>query len=122
MAEASEQPESNPRDSDRLIYAGLLGLAAAGVIQLSDKNDLNLALTVEVIAFAIAIPLLAVGLITDYARRSGTVIPPWRDLIGILGSLAAVVGLGGLFFNFGVAPGAIFAACCVVGIVLVRML
>jgi hypothetical protein len=118
----TESPEPHPRDADRLIYAGLLGLSAAAVIQLSEKSDLNLALTVEVTAFAVALPLLAVGLVTDYARRAGTFIPPWRDLIGILGSLAAIVGLGALFFNFGIAPGAVFAALCFIGFVLVRML
>jgi hypothetical protein len=118
----SESSESHPREADRLIYAGLLGLAAAGVIQLSDKSDLDIALTIEVWAFAVAIPLLAVGLITDYARRAGTSIPSWRDLIGLAGSLAAVVGLGGLFFHFGTTPGVLFAVCCVVGFVLVRLL
>lgn len=115
-------PHETPRDADRLIFAGLLGLAAAGTLQLGDKTDLSLALTVEVIAFAVAIPLLAVGLVTDYARRAGTAIPAWRDLVGLAGSFAAVVGLGAQFFNFGVAPGAVFACFVVVGIVLVRLL
>src|SRR5262245_40114403 len=115
-------PDSHPRDADRLIFAGLLGLAAAGVIQLSDKSELSLCQFVEVCAFAVAIPLLAVGLITDYARRAGTHIPAWRDALGALGALAAVVGLGGLFFHFGVAPGAVFAGTAVAGFVLIRLL
>jgi hypothetical protein len=118
----SGSPPSDPREGDRLIYVGLLGAAVAGVTQLGEKTDLNIPLTVEVIAFAVAIPLLAVAFITEHVRLSGTQVPRWRDLIGILGSFAAVVGLSAMFFNFGVAPGAVFLACSVVGIVLVRRL
>ena len=110
------------READRFIFAGLLGLAAAGVIQLSDKDALSLPLLVEVCAFALAIPLLAVGLVTDYARRAGTSIPLWREALGLLGALAAVVGLGALFFHFGLVPGAVFAAAALLGVVLVRLL
>src|SRR5262245_47401144 len=116
-------PEApHPRDADRLIYAGLLGLAAAGVIELVDKDTLNTPQLIAVYAFALAIPLLAVGLVTDYARRAGTPIPAWRDLLGVAGSLASVFGLAALFFHFGVGPGIVFAAMCVVGLVLVRLL
>jgi hypothetical protein len=118
----ADSPQPVPREADRLIYAGLLGLAAAAVIQLSEKSDLDLPQIVEIYSFAVAIPLLAVGLITDYARREGTSIPPWRDLIGVTGSLASVVGLGALFFHFQVGTGAVFAAACVLGIILVRRL
>jgi hypothetical protein len=118
----SASPDPHPREADRLIFAGLLGLSAAGVIQLSDKSDLDLAQLVEVYAFAVAIPLLAVGLITDYARRAGTHIPTWRDALGAIGALAAVVGLGGLFFHFGIGPGVVFAAGVLVGFVLIRLL
>ena len=118
----ADAPDTNPREADRLIYAGLLGLAAASVIQLGDKDELGTAQLVEVSAFAIAIPLLAVGLITDYARRAGTPIPAWRDALGVLAAGAAVVGLGALFFHFHFAVGVSFVAACVVGIVLVRLL
>src|SRR5262245_35071969 len=107
-------PESHPRDADRLIYAGLLGLSAAGVIELVDKDALNTPQLIGVYAFALAIPLLAVGLITDYARRAGTHIPRWRDLLGVIGALASVFGLASLFFHFGVGPGVFFAAGCIV--------
>ncbi len=110
------------READRLIFAGLLGLAAAGVIQLSDKSDLAAAQLVEVYAFAVAIPLLAVGLVTDYARRAGETIPLWREALGLLGAVAAVVGLGALFFHFGTGPGVVFVAVTVLGVVLVRLL
>jgi hypothetical protein len=118
----SESTDPHQRDADRLIYAGLLGLAAATVIQMVDKSDLSTQQLVAVHAFAIAIPLLAVGLITDYARRAGTPIPRWRDLLGLAGSLASVFGLGAVFFNFGVGPGCVFAAGCFVGLILVRAL
>lgn len=115
-------PEAPTHDADRLIYAGLLGLAAAGVIQLSDKSDLNWPQFIEVCAFAVAMPLLAVALISDYARRAGTHVPRWRDLIGPLGALAAVVGVGALFFHFGLVPGGVFTAGALLGFVLIRRL
>jgi hypothetical protein len=118
----SEQPTSPFREADRLIYAGLLGLAAAGVIQLSDKSDLNIAQTVEVYSFALAIPLLTVGLVSDYARRAGTSIPRWLDGFGVLGCIAAVVGLGAVFCHFGIGPGAVFAGGGVLGFILMRRL
>src|SRR4051812_32807927 len=110
MADPSDHPA---READRLIYAGLLGLAAAAVIQLTDKDNLDPAQLAEVYCFAVAIPLLAVGLVTDYARRAGTPIPAWRDLIGILAAGAAVAGLASLFFHFGVGAGIVFLVVCV---------
>lgn len=115
-------PDPHPREADRLIYAGLLGLAVATVVQLGDKADLNWCHYAAVYAFALAIPLLAVGLVTDYARRSGTPIPPWRDRLGLLGAGAAVGGLVALFFHFGVGAGVVFSLGCFAGFWLVRSL
>lgn len=117
-----EPAESPPREADRLIYAGLLGLAAASIVQMTDKEDLDISQLVGVYCFASAIPVLAVSLITDYARRAGTAVPVWRDLLGIFGVVSAVVGLGALFFHFGTGIGVVFAVGCVLGIVLVRTL
>jgi hypothetical protein len=114
--------DPHPRDADRLIFAGLLGLSAAAVIQMADKDDLKWPQLISAWCFAVAIPLLAVGLVTDYARRAGTTIPKWRDLLSLAGALAAVCGLGALFFHFGIGVGALFAAVCVAGLVLVRLL
>jgi hypothetical protein len=119
MNEASDSP---PREADRLIYAGLLGLAAASIVQMLDKDHLDTPQSIALYAFALAIPVLAVGLITDYARRAGASLPFWRDLIGISGAVSAVVGLGALFFHFGTGIGTLFAASCILGIVLVRTL
>jgi hypothetical protein len=118
----ADSPDHHPRDADRLIYAGLLGLTAAAVIQLSDKGDLNTPQLVGVYSFAVAAPLLAVGLVTDYARRAGAPISGWRDLIGVGGALAAVVGFGALYFHFGVGVGAVYSAGCILGLILVRQL
>lgn len=116
-----DSPPSHSRDAERLIYAGLLGLTAASITQLN-VSELSAAQTVEVYAFALAIPLLAVGLVTDYARREGTVVPPWRDALGFLGCFAAVVGLAALFFHFGVGPGLLFSVGSLCGFALIRML
>lgn len=87
-----------------------------------DMGELDLAQTAGVYSFALAIPLLAVGLITDYARRAGTFVPVWRDLLGIVGAASAVVGFAALFFHFGIGAGIVFALGCVFGLVLVRRL
>jgi hypothetical protein len=87
-----------------------------------DKDNIDTPQIIAVYAFALAIPVLAVGLITDYARRAGASLSPWRDWIGILGAVSAVVGLGALFFHFGLGIGTVFATGCFLGVVLVRTL
>lgn len=118
----SEVPESQPRQADRLIYAGLLGLSVAGVFQLVGKETMSEPLLVGAYFFASAVPLLAAGLVTDYARRAGIDVPKSRDVMGLLGAGGAVAGLGSLFFHFGVGPCLVYAAGCVIGFVLVRRL
>lgn len=118
----TDRDDPHGRDADRLIFAGLLGLSAAVVVQLIDKGDLGPCQTFAVYAFAAAVPLLAVGLVDDYARRAGTPVPKWRAWLGVLGCLAAVVGLGAVFFHFGTGPGLTFAGGAVAGFFLVRTL
>jgi hypothetical protein len=117
-----EPSDSHPREADRLIYAGLLGLAVASVLQVFEREETDLAQEVGLHAFALAIPLLAVGLITDYARRAGTLIPGWYNLIGLLGAFASIVGFGALLFHFGIGVGLIFAVGSVLCFLLVRRL
>ncbi len=112
--------EPSSREPDRLIYAGLLGLAAATLIQLVDKDTLNLAQQVGVYANAVAVPLLTGGLMTDYARRAGRDAPPGHRLLGLFGILAALVGLAAMFFHFGTVVGGVFLASAAVTIVLAR--
>jgi hypothetical protein len=116
----TETPETHAREADRLIYAGLLGLSVAALLQLLDQAALDTPLSTGVYCFAGAVPFLAVGLITDYARRAGTEIPTWRDVVGILGALTAVTGLGALLLHFGVGVCVVFASGCVIGFILIR--
>ena len=118
----SDPATPHPRDADRLIYAGLLGLAATATVQLLEKDELDVSQLVAIYAFAAAIPFLTVGLVTDYARRSGTEVPHWRDDIGKVAVLLAVVGLGAVFFHFGVGPGVVFAVGTIMSAGLVRRL
>jgi hypothetical protein len=117
-----DTPEPHHRDADRLIYAGLLGLGAAGLLQLIDKGASSEPLMVAAYSFAFAMPLLAVGLITDYARRAGADLPRWRNAIGGLGAAAAVGGLGAMFFHIGVGVCVVFSVGCVIGLILIRRL
>jgi uncharacterized membrane protein len=111
-----------PSDADRLIYAGLLGLSAAGMVQFieRDRDSLDTGLQVAVHAFAIAIPLLAVGFVNEYLRSSGRTVSVWRNLAAFVGCLAAVIGLGALFFHLGAWSGGIFAACVILAFLLIR--
>jgi hypothetical protein len=118
----TDPPEPHHRDADRLIYAGLLGLGVAGLLQLIDKGASSEPLLVAAYCFALAMPLLAVGLITDYARRAGADLPRWRNAIGGLGAAAAVGGLGAMFLHVGVGVCVVFAASCALGLVLIRRL
>lgn len=115
-------PRSEHHEADRLMYAGLLGLVAAGVIQLFEKDNLTPALLVAVYAFASAMPLLTCGLLADYARKAGRVVPPLHTLVGGLGILAAVVGISASFFHFGLGPGAVFVAGAMFCLLLTRRL
>ena len=56
-------------------------------------------------AFAVAVPLLAAGLVADYARHAGSRVPAFYDIVGFLGAAGAVTGFAGLFFHFGPWPG-----------------
>ena len=114
--------DSNPREADRLIYAGLLGLSAASVLGMVEKGAPELPHQVAIHSFAVAIPLLVVGIITDYSRRTGTTIPLWHDLLCLFGAVASVVGLGSLFFSFGLVAGIVFICACAVGFIVVRRL
>lgn len=118
----TDPPKHNPREADRLVYGGLIGLGAAAVIQLADKPDLGDAHLVAVHCFAAAIPLLAAGLVADYARQAGTRIPPLYDLIGLSGALASVAGFASLLFHFGILPGVLFLGLAVVAFVVIRRL
>jgi hypothetical protein len=119
MAE-SDQP--NTPGTDALICAGLLGLVVTATFHLLDKPDLDLPRLVAVYSFALAAPLLSAGLIADYGRRAGRVIPKWCDLAIVLGVVLAVVGFGGLIFHFGAMPGATFVVGVSVCLILARLI
>lgn len=118
----SDSLESSPREADRWIFVGLLGLAVASVLQMVEKGAPDLPQQVSIHAFAIAIPLLAVGVITDYARRAGSVVPRWFVIFGVIGSLFSIVGFGSLFFQIGLVAGLLFSAGSLLGLIIVRRL
>jgi hypothetical protein len=111
-----------PQEADRLIYAGLLGLSVAALIQLSDKNtsELDVWLLISLYCYAAAIPFLAVGIVNDFARRMGHVVSRLRDAFGVVGCLLAILALGLLFTHYGVWIGATFAGAMMLAFLIVR--
>lgn len=118
----TDPPKQSPREADRLVYGGLIGLAAATVVHFADKAELDTYQLVSVHCFAVAIPLLAAGLVTDYARQAGTRIPAVYDLVGLVGAVSSVAGFASLLFHFGTIPGALFLGLAVVAFGLIRRL
>jgi uncharacterized membrane protein YhdT len=118
----SESTESQVRDADRLIYAGLLWASATCVLKIFEIPSLDLAQEVAFYAFGLSLPFLTAGLVTDYARRAGKRIPFWHDLICVGGALSSVVGFGSLVFHVSIIVGCIFVVGCVIGLLMVRRL
>jgi hypothetical protein len=113
-----------PRDSDRLILGGLLGLAVAGAFQLLDKKPTeSVGLTVALYSFAASVPLLSASLINELVRSRQRHPPPvkvWRAVITLVSAAAAVVGLGAVFFHAHWLAGCLFIFCTLLSVVLVR--
>lgn len=117
----STQPANREaREHDRLVYGGLIGLGAATVLQLADKTDLDGYHLAAIYSFAGAIPLLAGGLIAEYARQQGRPVARLCDLFGAAGGLGAVAGFASLLFHFGPVPGTLFLGVAAVTFLVVR--
>ena len=107
-------------DYDRFIYAGLLGLGMASILQLFERDEPDLPQLVGVYCQSVAIPLLTTGLIAAYARKIGKDVSGWYNAVGAVGVLAAVCGFGSMIFHYGNGPGIIFAVGSFMGTLMIR--
>lgn len=102
----------------RWALGGPLAVCIAATIQLSTMGDLDRSLSVAIVAFAIAIPLLSGALlIISSHTRLGIALEWWaRGVIVFAGLVASAVGVGALFSHFGTGPLWIFILCSVLGL------
>lgn len=109
-------------DPDRLIYAGLLGLATSAVFGLVGK-PLTVPLRAALFLFAAGIPLLAGCLVAAIGRRRHTPPRPptaFGLVVGLVASALPVGGLGCYFWHYGEEFISLFAAVIAATVVLVR--
>ena len=100
---------------DKLTFGALLGIASVAVIQFLQLRTLDAALTVSLYCFAIAIPILAMGMfiIAVQDLYQVTTYPVWADLVETLGVILAFFGLGGIFWHFQCQVAIMFGAVSV---------
>jgi hypothetical protein len=105
---------------DRLVYAALLGVSSIAVIEFLQFPKLDIALAISLVCFAVAIPLLAMGmfviaLTNQYqAQRE----PLWFGALELVGVLAAFFGLGAMLWHLYWIAAALFCAISLVAILL----
>jgi uncharacterized membrane protein HdeD (DUF308 family) len=103
---------------DRLVYAALLGVSSIAVIEFLQFPKLDTALTISLICFAVAMPLLAMGifiiaLTNQYqAQRE----PLWFGTLELLGVLAAFFGLGAMLWHLHWIAATLFCAATLVAV------
>jgi hypothetical protein len=111
-------------DPDRLIHAGLLGLATTAVFGLVGK-PLDGPLRAALLCFAAGIPLLAGCLVAAIGRgRHTPPLPPSATaaVVGLVAAALPVLGLAGFFLHFGREYLGTFAAVAALTVAAVRRL
>jgi hypothetical protein len=89
---------------DRLLFSGGLGISVVAVFQLMSMSELDWVLSFSLHCFALAIPLLSVGVVlmdVELERKNHV-----RNYVLVLGSglvglVATVLGLVGVFVHLG---------------------
>ena len=86
---------------DRLVFAALLGVSSIAVIEFLQFPELDTALTISLLCFSLAIPLLAMGtfMVAFVNVYEAPREPLWFGALQAIGELAAVVGLGALVWH-----------------------
>jgi hypothetical protein len=102
---------------DRIIMGALLGISSVALIQFLQLKKLDASLTLGLYCFAIAIPVLAMGLFVIhvqelYGLEEGH-YPLFGDIVEMLGVLAAFAGIGAIFWHFHRLAGGVFVVVSV---------
>jgi hypothetical protein len=111
------------RDTESLrtqmwVYTGFIGTAVVAFIQLLQITILDLPLWVGLIAFAVAIPLLAGSLFCDNrkAHYPTNMETWWERAMNVVGMLATYVGITCLFWHFSFVAALIFFLASIVAL------
>ncbi len=101
---------------DRLVFAALLGVSSIAVIEFLQFPKLDTALTISLLCFSLAIPLLAMGTfmvafvnVYEFPRE-----PLWFGALQAIGEVAAVVGLGALVWHLHWVAALVFTVTSVI--------
>jgi len=94
---------------EKVVCTALVGIGVIAVIELLG-TPLDSALTFSLYCFAISIPFLAAySLILASATRHEQIVGKWYlNIVGIVGIVAAFVGVGAIFWHFNWAIGLLF--------------
>ncbi len=100
------------------MYTGFIGTAVVAFIQLLQITTLDLPLYMGLIAFAVAIPLLAGSLFCDNTKANyPTNIETWLErAMNVVGLLATYVGISCLFWHFSLVAAFIFFLVSIVAL------
>jgi hypothetical protein len=106
---------SKSSDEDRAIVlalsGGMLGASVLGVFQLLSIQRFNLALLVTLHAFAVSTPFLGMAFWLRVSQGKGDKPEPWSmTVLEVVGIIAAITGLVGLFWSFSQWTGLTFLA------------
>ncbi len=114
---SKQNDDQAPVSQDRFIASGLIGVSLL-VLQVFLYTGLSdLSVTVSVIAFAVAIPMLAIFVLT--ITVAGPMPDSKRlDLLFYTGILAAAIGVAASFFHVSPLAGIIFVVSGIISVII----
>lgn len=130
MAQANDQPRASApvyeipawklQQTD-LVYAGLAGVAIVFIQDYVAIVDLNLAATVSLLAFAIALSLLGALVVLNAIQAGYRYAPyPWWMTLAVTTALgASIVGIVAAFWSVSAEAGGVVVATAVLATILV---
>jgi len=101
-----------------------VGVGVVTLVQMLSVNNLDVSLKVSVCSFAFSIPALTTVLICALVDDSFTefmIGKRYLKTVNTTGYLAALIGVGALFFHFAVYAGFIFTGTSLIGIVVAAL-
>ena len=119
MGMAQDHIEMRSPQARKTACAALVGVGVVALVQMLSVNSLDVPLKVSVCSFAFSIPALSTVLICALVDDTYAVFHSKRYLktVNTIGYVAALIGVGALFFHFAVYAGLIFTGMSLIGIV-----